>query len=249
MARQAEAGHVGGAVDADFQHGVAADIVELDHSGHRGLKDLLRTGIGPMSRGDEAGTERLGEDEFVAGSGARIGQDSARVDQAGDGVAELDLGIADRVAPQDDGTGRPAAFAAAVHDPAEPLQVQLVVGIAGQVQRGLGHTAHRIDVAEGIGGGNLAIDERIVHHRREEVDRLNERNLVGQLVDAGVVVRFGADQQVGVIDLGDVAQNLSDLPGGQFARSAGARGVVDEAFLLAEEEHDSLVTGGSWRIS
>jgi hypothetical protein len=94
----------------------------------------------------------------------------------------------------------------------------------------------------------LSINERVVDDRREEVDGLNERNLVGQPVDAGVVVRLGADKQVGIIELGNVAQDLSDLPGGQLARSAGARSVVDEAFLAAEEQHSGWCLAASgWK--
>jgi hypothetical protein len=50
-------------------------------------------------------------------------------------------------------------------------------------------------------------------------------------------VRLGADEEVGIIDLVNMAQNLSDLPRWQLARSAGTRGVVDEAFFPAKKQH------------
>jgi hypothetical protein len=50
-------------------------------------------------------------------------------------------------------------------------------------------------------------------------------------------MRFGADKQVRIVQLGKMAQDLRDALGGQLPRSAGARGVIDQALLLAEEQH------------
>jgi hypothetical protein len=84
----------------------------------------------------------------------------------------------------------------------------------------------------------LAVNERVVDHRREEVDGLDESNLVGEFIDASVVVRFGADEQVRVNDPRYVAQNLRNPLGGELACSAGTRSVVDQAFLPAEKQHE-----------
>jgi hypothetical protein len=48
----------------------------------------------------------------------------------------------------------------------------------------------------------LPVEVRIVDHRREEVEGLDEGDLVGEAVDPRVVVRLGADEEVGVVDLG-----------------------------------------------
>jgi hypothetical protein len=48
-------------------------------------------------------------------------------------------------------------------------------------------------------------------------------------------VRVGADEQIGVVDLAQVAQNLRDAPRGELAGSTRARGIIDQAFFAAEE--------------
>jgi hypothetical protein len=166
------------------------------------------------------------------------------MDNAGDGVAELDLGVADGVAADDDGAGLLKAFDAALKNLFEPCQARVfVVGIADEVESGERLASHGVDVAEGIGGGDLAIDKGLVDDRRKEVDGLNERNLIGEAVDARVVVRFGADEKVRVVERRQVAQDLRDPLGGQLARSTGARSVIDQAFFLAEEKHQSQGSG------
>ena len=59
-----------------------------------------------------------------------------------------------------------AALGPAGDDLAEPAEVELIVGIADEVERGDGRAAHRVDVAEGVGGRDLAVDEGVV--RRPE---------------------------------------------------------------------------------
>src|SRR5262249_32050465 len=111
---------------------------------------------------------------------------------------------------------------------------------------GLRQAVHGVDVAERVGGGDLAVDVGVIDDGREEIDGLNERNVLRQLEDAGVVVRFGADKQVGITDFRQGAQNLREARGGQFPCSAGAGGVVDEALLSAEKQHEYFLPALSW---
>ena len=62
----------------------------------------------------------------------------------------------------------------------------------------IGRAAHRVDVAEGVGGRDLAVDEGVVHDRREKVDRLHDREVRREPVHARVIVRLGPDQEVRV---------------------------------------------------
>src|SRR5262249_32970821 len=89
-------------------------------------------------------------------------------------------------------------------------------------------------------------DVGIVDHRRKEVDGLNDGDLLGQLVDAGVVVRLGADQEVGIANAWYVTQHLRDVLSGHLARSAGAGGVIDQAcaFLATEKQHQQSFLAG-----
>jgi hypothetical protein len=53
-------------------------------------------------------------------------------------------------------------------------------------------------------------------------------------------VRLGADQEVGVVRSSDVTQNLRNCLRRQLARSAGAGGVIDQAFFSTKEQHEGL---------
>jgi hypothetical protein len=93
----------------------------------------------------------------------------------------------------------------------------------------------------------LTVDVRVIDHRREKVDGLNQGQIVGEPIDPGVVVGLGADEDVGVVASGQVAQNLRQPLGGQLARSAGTRGIVNETFFAAEEQHAESLLGSSYR--
>jgi len=48
----------------------------------------------------------------------------------------------------------------------------------------------------------LAVDVRIVDDGRKEIDGLDDGQVVGETINARVVVRLGADEQVRVADRG-----------------------------------------------
>jgi hypothetical protein len=60
-------------------------------------------------------------------------------------------------------------------------------------QRG---SAHREDVVEGVRRRDRAVVARVVHDRREEVEREDQGTLVVEAVDGGVVGRREPDEQV-----------------------------------------------------
>jgi hypothetical protein len=68
---------------------------------------------------------------------------------------------------------------------------------AHQRQRHDGRAAHGIDVADGVGGGDAAEVERVVDDGHEEVGGGDQRLLVVELVDRGVVGGLDAHQQLG----------------------------------------------------
>ena len=67
---------------------------------------------------------------------------------------------------------------------------------AYDIERGARHSAHRIDVRQRVGGGDLSVGERIVHHRREKIDRVDDREIVGKTEHSGVVAGGDSDQQI-----------------------------------------------------
>ncbi len=86
-------------------------------------------------------------------------------------------------------------------------------------------SAHRIDVGEGVRGGDATPVAWIVDDGCEEVDRLDERQVIRDPVDPGVIRPVDPDEQIRVpCDLRSVqtAQNLRQLVRSEFARSAGA---------------------------
>jgi hypothetical protein len=84
----------------------------------------------------------------------------------------------------------------------------------------------------------LAEVERVIDDGCKEVDGLDERAVGAQPVNAGVIERTGADEDVGVVVLrgGKLAQDLRQERLAQFGGSAGAGGELRQAdggFLFA----------------
>ena len=57
----------------------------------------------------------------------------------------------------------------------------------------------RIDVAECVGGGDLAELEGIVNDGREEVDGLHGGDFGGEAIDGGVVGGFETDEAIWIV--------------------------------------------------
>ncbi len=90
------------------------------------------------------------------------------------------------------------------------------------VERGQRPRAHRVDIGEGVRRGDAPEVVRVVDHGREEVHRLHESDLVVQAVDGGVVERVGAHEKRRVVYGGSMGDDLPQVLGAEFARSAGA---------------------------
>src|SRR5262249_39310325 len=90
---------------------------------------------------------------------------------------------------------------------------------------------HRIHVAQRVGGGNLTVRERVVDDRREEIHRLHERGATRPPVHTGIVRGPEVDQHPGITLRWEVAQHVSQLARGEFARSTGAGNHVCQTAL------------------
>ena len=71
--------------------------------------------------------------------------------------------------------------------------------------------AHRVDVGERVGRGDLAEDERVVHDRREEIHREDERLSAADPIHRRVVGRVVADQQVGILRDGELREKRGEI--------------------------------------
>ena len=70
-----------------------------------------------------------------------------------------------------------------------------VLGKGRDRQREQHPAAHREHVGQGVGGGDLAVRDRVVDERRKEVERAEDREVVGDPVGGGVIGRLEAGDQ------------------------------------------------------
>ncbi len=98
------------------------------------------------------------------------------IDEAGDGISEFGFFVADAVAADDRATCFHHFRKAAGEDLLQNLEI--AVGRETYVsQGGDGTAAHGVDVAQGVGGGDLAEGVRVVHDGSEEIDGLHQRDV------------------------------------------------------------------------
>ena len=123
------------------------------------------------------------------------------MNDAGDRHAVLDLFVDDAVAADDHRAALFDLIGAAFEDLAEDGDIHLALGKADDVHAGLGLAAHGVNIAQRVGRGNLAEEIGIVDDGREEVHRVDDRQVGAQTIHPGVVGGFGADQHVGIVEL------------------------------------------------
>src|SRR5262249_33978784 len=104
------------------------------------------------------------------------------------------FGITNGMSAKYDTAGRPHSFRAALDNSAKNLHVQLGIREANEIEGRLGYTAHREDITERIGGGDLSVNERVVNDGWEEINGLNDRQVRRKTVHPGIVMRLRADE-------------------------------------------------------
>src|SRR6185369_12164348 len=119
-------------------------------------------------------TERLSENERIAGPRSRVSLETFRVDDADHDQAINRLDGVDCVATGDGNSGGGANGFAAVEDVADRLDRQLVDRHADERQREERRRSHRVDVRDRVRRGDPAEVERIVDDRHEEVRRRDD---------------------------------------------------------------------------
>ena len=144
------------------------------------------------------------------------------MDDAGHGEAVLGLVVVDRMAAHHrDARGR-GDVGTPAQDLAQDRFPELFEREGHEVQRGDGPPTHRVDVGERVGGRDPPEVVGVVHDRREEVGRVDERQLVGEPVDAGVVGRLRAHEDVRVDRGRQPGQQRLELGRADLAPAAGA---------------------------
>ena len=229
MTREGEAGDVGGGLGAERDGAAEASRLSCvmlstaaasTSGGHSPLR--LAVVMKPVP-------SALVSTSTSPGFARAVGHHLRGVDEAGDRQAELDLGVAHAVAAEDDGTRGSDSLRPAPQDFLEHAHRQLVVGEADNVEHGLRLAAHRVDVAERVGGGDAAVGVRVVNDRREKIDGLHERERVVDAINPRVAEALGPNEQVRIGHRRQRPHNLCDRLNRQLARSPGAAGVIEQA--------------------
>ena len=169
--------------------------VELQHA--RGSRlDVLGGGLLALRRGrDQARAEWLREVDELPDRGAALREELLGVDEADGAEAVLRLRVDDRVTAGDHARRLRDLVRAAAEDRGQPL-LRHVDGEGGNVERERDLAAHRVDVAQRVRSGDGSVVVGVIDDRREEVDGEDERQLLGDAVDRGVVRLAQTDEQL-----------------------------------------------------
>ena len=141
------------------------------------------------------------------GSRAALRPDPVGMDGADDGEPVLRLVVSDRVAAREDRAGAAHDLVRSGEDLAQHLGRQLLREGRDR-EREQRHAAHREDVVERVRRRDRAEVARVVDDRREEVDREDERALVVEPVDRGVVGRIEPHEQIRGLDRHEAGEQL-----------------------------------------
>jgi hypothetical protein len=147
------------------------------------------------TRREHSRSNRLGEDEAIAGLRSGIGQHRPRIDASCYREPELDLIVDHRVTTNNDCPRLTNLVVRAAEYFGEHGHRQLVGREPYDVERSERLTAHCVDIGEGVGGGDLTERVRVVNDRREKVDGLHESEIVGHGKDACVVEGVEANEK------------------------------------------------------
>ena len=197
-----------------------------------GFLDQARIGAIELDRrADDAGAERLGEDQRVARPRAGVREHARGIDGAGHRIAELDLLVLDGMAPEQRRPALAQLVEAACENRGDGVGLESCLGKAGDGQRGERAPAHRIHVAERVRGGNLAVDVRVVDDGRKEIHRLHQRRSPLPNVHTGIVMSPEIDQDSRISLRRKMAQDLSELAWSEFARSTRAADHLGQPLL------------------
>jgi hypothetical protein len=108
------------------------------------------------------------------------------------------------------------------------------LGKARDVQARQGAAPHRIDIADRVRRGDPAEGPRVVHDGRDDVHRLDERQIVTKAIDSRIVRQIEPDEQVRVVTRfrGEPLRDDPQVRRTELGRSTARFGELREADLL-----------------
>ncbi len=221
MPEQAEAGHVRDRARRKRAQPLGGVAIEDGHPlGRRGDALLVPPPLAGRVQ-DEAGPERLRQEERVARTRARLRPVAVRMHRPDHREPVLRLVVAERVAAGEDRACLTNLPVGAGEDGRDRL-VRQALRQRRDREREQRRAAHRVDVVEGVRRGDAAVEAGIVDERREEVEREDERPLVVEPVHGGVVCRREPHEEVLRVRRDEAAEELLEPGGGVLRRAAAA---------------------------
>ena len=211
VSEQAEPGHVRGGRDAVATSASAAARLRRRIAVDGGREVRLARLALSRARDEDAGPEPLGEHEPIARPRAALAQELVRVGGTDDRQPVLGLRVADRV-PAGERAARLAHLGGGAGEDLGHHVPRQLLGERRDRQREEHPAAHRKDVGQRVGRGDLAEGPRVVDQRREEIERADDREVVADTVDRGVVGRLEPGEQRGVGRRGGLGARVRPVP-------------------------------------
>ena len=222
VAEEAEARHIRCGVDLILPRDLCRRFVQRRHGADGGFHLFRRGFAHTVGRADEPDAQRLGQDKPIAGAAGVVGGQAVRVHKTRHREAVFDAGVRDGVSAREDAPRFGHLFGTAAQDLAQDVQVH-ALREADQIQGRLHLAAHRIDIAEGVGCGDLPKGIGVIDHGRKKIHRLHQCKVIGDAVDRRVVLAVIADQQVWVpLAARKLFQNAAQHPRAEFGGAAAA---------------------------
>ncbi len=144
-----------------------------------------------------ADAQRLAQHQHIAGAGIGIALEPLRIEHADRGQAVDGFHRIDAVAASDHDAGIGAGAFAPLQDAADGVLRQGIDRHADDGQREQRARTHRVQIRQGIGGGDTAEVERVVDDRHEEIGGGDDCLALIEAVHRSVVAGLAADQQFG----------------------------------------------------
>ena len=158
----------------------------------------------------------------IAGTCAGVGQHPVGVDLTDHRHPEDRLDGIDRMATEDQ-TPRPLGYLRGSPEHlGQHLERDPVPGPAEQVEGKQWRGPHRVDVAQRVGGRDGSPGCGVVHDGGEEVHGRDQGPVGRQQKNRGVIPGSGVDEDPGVHDAGQMAQDLRQVGWAELAGSTGA---------------------------
>jgi len=231
VAEEAETGDVGDGVNGriivrgffNFMQNFGGVAIEACHGSDGGL-DGAHGGLARFERrGDQAGADRLCKNQGVARLGTYVAPDIFWVDDAGNGVAEFQIIVANRMAA-DDGAMSLIHLRKTAAENLFQNSGAAVIGESDNRERGNGPATHGVNVTKGIRGGDLAEREWIVGDGREEIDGLHKGEVGGELIHPCVVAGVETNEQIRISRPRQAAKHGVQKTWTQLGRSTSGLG-------------------------